>query len=87
MERGSQFGDFRILLRGGEGREVQLVINAQRSGVGGGRNGRHPRLGALHEGLKKHGRIGREPQAAIIRATLSLPALLWNEQPLTATKR
>ena len=60
IEGGAQFGDFRIFFLGGERREVQLVIDAQRPGLGSGRDGCHPRLGALHEGLKKHGRIGRE---------------------------
>jgi hypothetical protein len=86
IKSGTQLGDFRILLFGGERREVQLVIDAQRPGLRSGRDGSHPRRGALHEGLKKHGCIGREPQAAKIRATLSLPALLGNEQSLTATK-
>jgi hypothetical protein len=87
IERGAQLGELRILVLGCERREVQLVVDAKRAGLGSGGHGRHPGLGALHERLEERHGIGGQTQPAKVRAALRLPAFGRDEEPVPAAKR
>jgi hypothetical protein len=52
IERGAQLDQFRFLLLGRQGRQMQLVVDAQFTGLDGFGHGRDPGLGALDERLK-----------------------------------
>ena len=86
IEPRAQPGDFGILLVGGQRRQVQLVVHAQRAGACGLGHGVDTGAHALEQRGQEVARLGRQLQPGVVTPCLGLPALVGDEQSLSATK-
>ena len=82
----AQFGDFGVFFIGGQRRQMQLVIHAQRPRACGGGHGVDTGANACKQGCEEVAGPGRQLQPGVVAPGFGLPALVRDEQPLAAAE-
>ena len=73
IERGAQLDEFRLLFCGRQGRQMQLIVDAQLTSLGGFGHGGDAGPCTFNERLKECLRLLRQCQAPIVRTAFALP--------------